>query len=132
SRILLGLQKVFEELRPGMVFIHGDTSTTLAAALAAFYARIPVAHVEGGLRTGDLASPFPEEMNRRLVAQLSSLHFSPTESARANLVAEGHAPGHIEVTGNTVIDALRLVHRRLSEDEAFRLKAEASLPAGLD
>lgn len=132
ARILLELQTVFQELRPSMVIVHGDTSTTFAAGLAAFYARIPIAHVEAGLRTGNLGSPFPEEMNRRLVAPLSVLHFSPTESARANLIAEGHSPGNIEVTGNTVIDALQMVHRRLAEDEAFRSKAEAALPPSLD
>jgi len=132
SSILLGMQEVLEDLRPKMVLVHGDTSTTLATALASFYARIPVAHIEAGLRTGDLGAPYPEEMNRRLVTPLSVLHFSPTESARANLIAEGCQPDCIEVTGNTVIDALQLVSARISDEAAFRSRAEAVLPPALD
>lgn len=132
SSILLGMQDTLEALRPDMVLVHGDTSTTLATALASFYARIPVAHVEAGLRTWKLDSPYPEEMNRRLVGQLSVLHFAPTESARTNLIREGYNPDSIDVTGNTVIDALQLVAGRLSDDASLRSMAEAGLPPALD
>ena len=105
SRVLHGLEEVFREDRPGLVLVHGDTTTTLAAALAAFYARIPAGHVEAGLRTFDRWSPYPEEMNRRLTGQLASLHFAPTARNAANLRREGVTEG-VFVTGNTVIDAL--------------------------
>lgn len=105
SRVLHGLEEVFREDRPDLVLIHGDTTTTLAAALAAFYARIPAGHVEAGLRTFDRWSPYPEEMNRRLTGQLASLHFAPTARNAANLRREGVTEG-VFVTGNTVIDAL--------------------------
>ena len=106
SKCLLGLEKVFEGLRPDLVLVHGDTSTTFAGALAAFYQKIAIGHVEAGLRTGDKYSPFPEEMNRSLVGRLADLHFCPTRANRANLEREGISRG-IYVTGNTVIDALR-------------------------
>lgn len=104
---LEGLTAVLEAERPDLVVVQGDTTTTVAGALAAFYARVPVVHVEAGLRTGDLAAPWPEEMNRRLVGQLAALHLAPTAAARAALEREGVDPGRIVVTGNTVIDALR-------------------------
>ena len=116
ARILLGMQGVFARDRPDLVLVHGDTSTTLATALAAFYARIPVGHVEAGLRTGDMHAPWPEEMNRRLAAPLAALHFAPTEAARANLVREGIDAAGIHVTGNTVIDALLRVSAQLGGD----------------
>jgi UDP-N-acetylglucosamine 2-epimerase len=106
TRILYGLGAIFDENRPDLVLVHGDTTTTLAAALAAFYAKIPVGHVEAGLRTFDRYSPYPEEMNRRLTGQLTTLHFAPTARNAANLRREA-AEGRIFVTGNTVIDALR-------------------------
>ena len=105
SKCLLGLEPVFLEGRPDLVLVHGDTSTTFAGALAAFYQKIAVGHVEAGLRTWDRYSPFPEEMNRSLVGRLAGLHFCPTESNRRNLAAEGIEKG-VYVTGNTVIDAL--------------------------
>jgi len=101
-----GLSAYFERARPDWVLVQGDTTTTLAGALAAFYHRARIGHVEAGLRTGDLASPFPEEANRSLTARLADLHFAPTEQARANLLAEGIASSAIRVTGNTVVDAL--------------------------
>ncbi|MCL2337325.1 MAG: UDP-N-acetylglucosamine 2-epimerase (non-hydrolyzing) [Firmicutes bacterium] len=105
-RALEGLGPVLEKERPDLVLVHGDTTTTFAAALAAYYLQIPVGHVEAGLRTGNRYSPFPEEMNRRLTGGLADWHFAPTAGARANLLREGVAPEHIFVTGNTVIDAL--------------------------
>ena len=106
SRVLEGLGPVYEQEKPGLVLVHGDTTTTFAAALAAFYARIPVGHVEAGLRTYDRWSPWPEEMNRRLTGQISSFHFTPTKRNAENLRRE-NIEGSIWITGNTVIDALR-------------------------
>nr|WP_193787645.1 UDP-N-acetylglucosamine 2-epimerase (non-hydrolyzing) [Desulfitobacterium sp. PCE1] len=106
TRALNGLKEVLEEARPDLVLVHGDTTTTFVAALAAYYAQIPVGHVEAGLRTGNKYSPFPEEMNRKLAGALTDLHFSPTETSKRNLLAEGVPEEKIYVTGNTVIDAL--------------------------
>ncbi len=106
SRVLHGMAPVYEEEKPGLVLVHGDTTTTFAASLAAFYAHIPVGHVEAGLRTFDRWSPWPEEMNRRMTGQLASLHFAPTKRNAENLRREG-VEGSIWITGNTVIDALR-------------------------
>lgn len=106
ARVIEGIAGAIEGARPDMLVVQGDTTTTFAGALAAFYAGVPVAHVEAGLRTGDRRSPFPEEANRRLTTQLASLHLAPTESAAATLCAEHINPAAIHVTGNTVIDAL--------------------------
>ena len=106
ARVLAGLGPILIERRPDLVVVQGDTSTVFAAALAAFYARIPVAHVEAGLRTNDRYDPFPEEINRHLTTVLTTLHLAPTSTSRANLLAEGVDPQSIHVTGNTVIDAL--------------------------
>ena len=106
SKCLLGMEGVLEQARPDLVLVHGDTSTTFAGALAAFYHQIRVGHVEAGLRTGDKYSPFPEEMNRKLVGDIADLHFCPTRANRANLEREGITDG-VFVTGNTVIDALK-------------------------
>lgn len=106
SRVLHGMAPVYEQEKPGLVLVHGDTTTTFAASLAAFYAHIPVGHVEAGLRTFDRWSPWPEEMNRRMTGQLASLHFAPTKRNAENLRREG-VEGSIWITGNTVIDALR-------------------------
>ncbi len=106
TRALNGLGEVFQNAKPDLVLVHGDTTTTFVAALAAFYAHIPVGHVEAGLRTGNKYSPFPEEMNRKLAGALTDLHFAPTETAKKNLLREGVAEDKIFVTGNTVIDAL--------------------------
>ena len=115
SKCLLGLEKVFQQVRPDLVLVHGDTSTTFAGALAAFYQQIAVGHVEAGLRTWDRYSPVPEEMNRSMVGRLAELHFCPTQANRRNLEAEGVTKG-LFVTGNTVIDALRTTVR---EDFTF-------------
>lgn len=114
--ILAHIEHVLVDWRPDLLLVHGDTSTTFCAALAAFYQRIPVAHVEAGLRTGDLQSPWPEEANRKLTASLSCLHFAPTAQAQDNLEREGVPSGQIHVTGNTVIDSLLWVKRRLESD----------------
>lgn len=106
TRILDGLKSVFQEFKPDLTFVHGDTTTCFSASLAAFYHRIPVAHVEAGLRTGNMQSPWPEEANRKLAGVLSDVHFAPTEGAKKNLLAENVKESDICVTGNTVIDAL--------------------------
>ena len=106
EKSLHGLDEVLEKAQPDIVLVHGDTSTTFAGALAAFYHKVPVGHVEAGLRTYDKYSPFPEEMNRQFVGCVADLHFAPTEGARQNLLREGKAPESIVVTGNTAIDAL--------------------------
>ncbi len=111
SRALNGLARVLQTARPDIVLVHGDTTTTFAAALAAFYRQIKVGHVEAGLRTGNRYAPFPEEMNRRLAAALTDIHFAPTATARDNLLAEGIPARDIYVTGNTVIDALQATVR---------------------
>ncbi|HSR64643.1 MAG TPA: UDP-N-acetylglucosamine 2-epimerase (non-hydrolyzing) [Xanthomonadaceae bacterium] len=111
ARLLQRLDRVLEEEAPDAVLVQGDTTTVLAVAMAAFYRRIPVGHVEAGLRTGDIRNPFPEEMNRVVAGRLADWHFAPTETARANLLAERYAPASIHVTGNTVIDALLHVAR---------------------
>ncbi len=105
TRVLIGMEKVFEKARPDVALVHGDTTTSTAAALAAFYQQIPVGHVEAGLRTSNPSVPFPEEMNRRLTGTIASYHFSPTELAREHLLAENIPAENIIVTGNTVIDA---------------------------
>ena len=119
-RILEGLKPVLESFKPDVVLVHGDTTTTMAASLAAFYQRIPVGHVEAGLRTGDLSSPWPEEGNRTLTGHLATYHFAPTETSRQNLLRENIADSRITVTGNTVIDALFWVRDRVLGDEALR------------
>ena len=112
ARALLALDDVLAEVAPDWVLVQGDTTTAMVAALAAFYRKIPVGHVEAGLRTGDLNRPFPEELNRRLADAVSGRHFLPTPQARENLVAEGFAPETMAVTGNTVVDALQWVRQQ--------------------
>ena len=117
SRILLGMRDVLKEVQPDIVLVHGDTTTSMAAALAAFYQQIPVGHVEAGLRTGNIYSPWPEEMNRLMTGRISTVHFSPTPLAKQNLLQEHVDEAKIVVTGNTVIDALQMVVERLKNDE---------------
>lgn len=117
-RILEGLKGVLDDFKPDVVLVHGDTTTTLATSLAAFYQRIPVGHVEAGLRTGNLYSPWPEEANRRLTSHLAAYHFAPTENSRQNLLHEQQPDSHIFVTGNTVIDALFWVRDQVLSDAA--------------
>ncbi len=115
SAILKGMKQVFSDFKPDVVLVHGDTATTFASTLAAYYHQIPVAHVEAGLRTGNMYSPWPEEGNRKLTGALATLHFAPTETSRQNLLREGITDG-VEVTGNTVIDALLQVVTKLQKD----------------
>jgi UDP-N-acetylglucosamine 2-epimerase (non-hydrolysing) len=119
-KILQGMEIVFSQFKPNWVLVHGDTSTTLGASLAAYYQQISVAHVEAGLRTFNLYSPWPEEANRQITARLAKLHFAPTEHAKNNLLREGIFPKHIHVTGNTVIDALLSVSQQLDENESLK------------
>ncbi|MFG3694019.1 non-hydrolyzing UDP-N-acetylglucosamine 2-epimerase [Stutzerimonas stutzeri] len=119
SAILVGMKQIFADFRPDVVLVHGDTATTFATTLAAYYHQVPVAHVEAGLRTGNMYSPWPEEGNRKLTGALATLHFAPTESSRQNLLREGITDG-IEVTGNTVIDALLQVVAKLEMDVGLR------------
>jgi len=115
SRVMLGLRDVLKDVGPDVVLVHGDTTTCFSAALAAFYSNIPIAHVESGLRTGDMLAPFPEEANRSLVARLATYHFAPTETAKNNLLSEGIDEARIWVTGNTVIDALLEVRKKVNQ-----------------
>lgn len=125
AAILQGMKSVFAEYKPDVVLVHGDTATTFAASLAAYYQQIPVAHVEAGLRTGNIYSPWPEEANRKLTGALANFHFAPTETSQANLLREGIDPTSIIVTGNTVIDALLDVVKRLDDDQELNAKAAA-------
>ncbi|ESQ99736.1 UDP-N-acetylglucosamine 2-epimerase [Stutzerimonas chloritidismutans AW-1] len=125
TAILTGMKEVLANCKPDVVLVHGDTATTFAASLAAYYQQIPVAHVEAGLRTGNLYSPWPEEANRKLTGALATLHFAPTENSKANLLREGVDPKSIHVTGNTVIDALLEVIERLDTDVALGQQAAA-------
>ena len=127
SRILLGMRDVLLEVQPDIVLVHGDTTTSMAAALAAFYQQIPVGHVEAGLRTGNIYSPWPEEMNRLITGRITTHHFSPTPLAKENLLREHVDDKQIIVTGNTVIDALQMVVKRLAEDKALANEVAAKI-----
>ena len=117
SGVLKGLEQVFTEWTPDVVLVHGDTATTFAASLAAYYHKIAVGHVEAGLRTGDIYSPWPEEANRKLTGSLASYHFAPTQSSYNNLIKENIDPANIRITGNTVIDALLQVKAKVETDQ---------------
>jgi len=116
ARILLELKPVLEQFKPDVVLVHGDTATTFAASLAAYYEQISVGHVEAGLRTGNIYSPWPEEGNRKLTGSLTKYHFAPTETSKVNLLKENYADENIFVTGNTVIDALLLIKKQIEDD----------------
>ena len=132
ARVLTGMRDVFAKCKPDAVLVHGDTTTSTAAAIAAFYQQIPVGHVEAGLRTHNIYSPWPEEMNRQITGRIATYNFSPTPLSKENLVRES-AIGQIYVTGNTVIDALHMVVGRLKEDESLRTQQEKVLyDAGYD
>lgn len=133
TRILTGMREVLAEANPDLVLVHGDTTTSTAAALAAFYRQIPVGHVEAGLRTGNIYSPWPEEMNRRLTGRIATFHFAPTTRSLSNLMAENVSPSSITVTGNTVIDALFSVVDKIREnDELADALAARMREAGYD
>ena len=132
ARVLTGMRDVFKECRPDIVLVHGDTTTSTAAALAAFYQQIPVGHVEAGLRTHNIYSPWPEEMNRQITGRIATYNFSPTPLSEQNLKDE-KAHGQIFVTGNTVIDALHMVDGRLKNDDSLaKEQEEVLLKAGYD
>ena len=120
SKVLTGMRDVLTESKPDIVFVHGDTTTSTATALAAFYQRIPVAHIEAGLRTNDVLNPWPEEMNRQITGRIASYHFAPTPLSRMNLIKENVPEERIIVTGNTVIDALQMVSEKISVDQVVK------------
>jgi UDP-N-acetylglucosamine 2-epimerase (non-hydrolysing) len=124
SRALLGLRDVMKEVKPDVVLVHGDTTTSMAAALAAFYQQIPVGHVEAGLRTHNIYSPWPEEMNRQITGRITALHFAPTSLSASNLLSEGTKKETVHITGNTVIDALHLVTEQIKTKEGIKNELE--------
>lgn len=128
SGVLKGLEQVFEQWKPDLILVHGDTATTFAASLAAYYHKIKVGHVEAGLRTGDLYSPWPEEANRRLTGVLANYHFAPTQSSYDNLIKENVNPANIVVTGNTVIDALLQVKQKVEQDQMLVSQFQKQFP----
>ena len=133
ARVLTGMRDVLKEALPDVVLVHGDTTTSTAAALAAFYQQIPVGHVEAGLRTHNIYSPWPEEMNRQITGRIATYHFAPTPLSKQNLLAEGVKEEHIHVTGNTVIDALYMVVDKIKNDKALDAELENLLKqAGYD
>lgn len=127
SRVLLGMRDVLTKVKPDIVLVHGDTTTSTASALAAFYQQIPVGHVEAGLRTHNIYSPWPEEMNRQITGRIATLDFSPTPLSRQNLLDEGVGEEYIYVTGNTVIDALHIVVNKIKSDESLKEKLSCNL-----
>lgn len=133
SNVLLGMRDVLKEAKPDIVLVHGDTGTSTAAALAAFYAQIPVGHIEAGLRTDNIYSPWPEEMNRRITGRISTLHFAPTPLSRENLLKENTSESSIFVTGNTVIDALHMVVNQIKDTKGITEEIQNILiKAGID
>lgn len=133
ARVLTGMRDVLKEAQPDVVLVHGDTTTSTAAALAAFYQQIPVGHVEAGLRTHNIYSPWPEEMNRQITGRIATYHFAPTPLSRQNLLAEGVKEEQITVTGNTVIDALYMVVDKIKQDKSLDAELEVLLKnAGYD
>ena len=133
ARVLTGMRDVLKEFRPNVVLVHGDTTTSTAAALASFYQQIPVGHVEAGLRTHNIYSPWPEEMNRQITGRIASYHFAPTALSRRNLLEEGVRPESVVVTGNTVIDALYMVVDKIKTDDRLKISLLEELrEAGYD
>ncbi len=131
SRALIGMRDVIKAQRPELILVHGDTTTALAAAMAGFYAQIPVGHIEAGLRTHDVRSPFPEEFNRQVISKVAELHFAPTQLSQENLLAEGVSAANTLITGNTVIDALHWVIKRLESSPERKSNVEAVLDQSL-
>jgi len=132
SRILLGLRDILKQEQPDVVLVHGDTTTTLATSLACYYAKVKVGHVEAGLRTGNVYSPWPEEANRKLTGVLTNLHFAPTASSQQNLLREGVPAEQIHITGNTVIDALLEVNQMVNQQDSVREAILSDLRAEFD
>lgn len=133
ARVLMGMRDVLKEAQPDVVLVHGDTTTSMAAALAAFYQQIPVGHVEAGLRTHNIYSPWPEEMNRQITGRIATYHFAPTPLSKQNLLAEGVKEEHIYVTGNTVIDALYMIVDKIKNNKELDTELEGLLKrAGYD
>ena len=133
ARVLVGMRDVLKEVQPDVVLVHGDTTTSTAAALAAFYQQIPVGHVEAGLRTHNIYSPWPEEINRQITGRIATFHFAPTLLSRQNLLSEGVKEEQIKVTGNTVIDALYMVVDKIKRDKSLDTELESLLKnAGYD
>ena len=130
ARVLTGMREVLKEAKPDVVLVHGDTTTSTAAALSAFYQQIPVGHVEAGLRTHNIYSPWPEEMNRQLTGRMATWHFAPTPLSRQNLLAEGVKEEAVTVTGNTVIDALYWVVDKIKSDKALDADLESLYDTG--
>lgn len=131
SKIILGVSGLIRDLNPSAVLVHGDTTTTMASALAAAYNRMPVGHIEAGLRTHDINSPFPEEINRQIVSRIADWNFAPTEVARTNLLNEGILGSSILVTGNTVVDSLRIVNEKINAQQSLSDNLERCLAASL-
>ena len=127
TRVLLGMRDVLKSIEPNAVLVHGDTTTSTAAALAAFYQQIPVAHVEAGLRTHNIYSPWPEEMNRQITGRIATFHFAPTPLSKQNLLTENIRPEQITVTGNTVIDALYMVVNKIKSDKVLDAELKTNL-----
>lgn len=128
ARILLELKPVLQEFKPDVVLVHGDTATTFAASLAAYYEQIAIGHIEAGLRTGNIYSPWPEEANRKLTGALATYHFAPTETSKENLLREGYDEKDIFVTGNSVIDALLMVKNKIDNDQRLNSSLAARFP----
>lgn len=127
ARVLVEMREVLKSENPDLVLVHGDTTTSMAAALAAYYQQIPVGHIEAGLRTNDIYSPWPEEMNRQITGRIATLHFAPTELSRQNLLKENTVPSKITVTGNTVIDALYLIVNKIQDSDTLKNQIKLSL-----
>lgn len=128
ARILLELKPVLQQFKPDVVLVHGDTATTFAASLSAYYEQIAVGHVEAGLRTGNIYSPWPEEANRKLTGALATYHFAPTETSKANLLKENHSETNVHVTGNTVIDALLMIKDKIEYSKELKTSLTAQFP----
>lgn len=127
TRVLLGMRDVLQTVKPDVVLVHGDTTTSMATALAAFYQKIPIGHVEAGLRTHNIYSPWPEEINRQVTSRISTFHFAPTSLSRQNLINEGVKESVITITGNTVIDALHMVVNKIKNDQELESKIKINL-----
>lgn len=128
ARILLELKPVLQEFKPDVILVHGDTATTFAASLAAYYEQIEVGHIEAGLRTGNIYSPWPEEANRKLTGALTKYHFAPTDTSKQNLLCENYSEADIYVTGNTVIDALLMVKKKIDSNDDLNASLAAQFP----